>query len=147
MSPFARSPLCPIVTAARLSEGISQTRNRFLGSQLLVLPLVLISLCWRRELGLLERRGDLRRCPGQASSFLRLQVQVEVHSRHPTPEHHRLEQQRLLRDHHGLGHLCHGPCRVGHHGLLGPYPLCCAMSVPLAAALVLRGRMVEWEWT
>lgn len=133
------------MTAAQPWEGTFRIRSRYLGSQLLALLLVLASLCLRWELALLERWGYRRRCPGQASSFLRRELQFGVHSRLLSLAHHRLKQLRHLRDHHGLGRLCHGPCLEGHHGLLEPCPLCCTISDPWAATMVLRRRMVGRE--
>lgn len=113
-SPFARSLPCPIATAARLWEETSRVRNRCLEWRLPV--------C-RRDSELLERWGCRQHRPGQVSSFLALGP--GRHSRRLRLEQHRLrQQQRHLRDHRGLGHLCHGPCREGQGGLLEPCRVC-----------------------
>lgn len=132
MSPFARWPLCPIVTAVQPWGETCQTRNRPLGSQLLALLLVLVS-CWRRESGSVERSRYRRRYPGRASSFLglplELELELEARSRPQNLGRHCLKQQQLLRDRRAL--LVHGPgpCREGHHGLLEPYQLYLAAYV------------------
>lgn len=136
------------MTAVQLWGETCQTRNRFLGSRLLALLLVLVS-CWRRELGLVERLRYRRRYPGRASSFLGLPMELELELEPRFgPQNlgrHCLEQQRLLHDRRDLLVHGHGPYREGHHGLLEPYQLSCAVYVSWSVSIGWGRSMIGCE--